>query len=85
MRIYAAWTKMSTFAPDISHSLQDIFNDKIPAVANTDEGDVKATEKHLVRLSKPRAHFLPQVSDNFGEASTIISLKLSFLNLIGYR
>ena len=48
MRIYAAWTKMSTFAPDISHSLQDIFNDKIPAVANTDEGDVKATEKHLV-------------------------------------
>ena len=39
---------MSTFAPDISHSLQDIFNDKIPAVANTDEGDVKAMEKHLV-------------------------------------
>ena len=52
MRIYAAWTKMSTFkfAPDISHSLslKDIFNNKIPAVADTDEGDVKATEKHLV-------------------------------------
>ena len=50
MRIYAAWTKMSTFSPDISHSLKDIFNntDKIPAVANTDKGDVKATEEHLV-------------------------------------
>ena len=48
MRIYAALTKMSTFPPDISHSLKDIFNNKIPAVANTDEGDVKATEKHLV-------------------------------------
>ena len=39
---------MSTFSPDISHSLKDIFNNKILAVANTDEGDVKATEKHLV-------------------------------------
>ena len=48
MRIYAALTKMSTFSPDISHSLKDIFNNKIPAVANTGEGDVKATEKHLV-------------------------------------
>ena len=50
MRIYAAWTKMSTFSPSISHSLNDIFNNKIPlaAVANTDEGDVKATERHLV-------------------------------------
>ena len=51
MRIYAAWTKMSTFSPDISHSLKDIFNNKIPAVANTGDsggGDVKATEKHLV-------------------------------------
>ena len=38
---------MSTFAPDISHSHKDIFNNKIPA-ANTDEGDVKATEKQLV-------------------------------------
>ena len=41
MRIYAAWTKMSTFAPDISSSLKDIFNNKIPAVANTDEGDMQ--------------------------------------------
>ena len=48
MRIYAAWTKMSTFAPDISHCLKDVFNNKIPAVADTDEIDVKATEKHLV-------------------------------------
>ena len=41
---------MSTFAPDISHSLslKDIFNNKIPAVADTEEGDVKATEKHLL-------------------------------------
>ena len=79
MRIYAAWTKMSTYSPDISHSLKDIFNNNIPAVANTDEGDVKATEKR-----KPRAHCLPQVSDNCGEVSTIISLNLSsFLNLTG--
>ena len=48
MRIYVAWTKMSTFAPYIGHSLRDIFNNKIPAVANTDKGDVKAMEKHLV-------------------------------------
>ena len=39
---------MSTFAPYISHSLKDIFNNKIPAVADTDEGDVKEMEKHLV-------------------------------------
>ena len=39
---------MSTFFPNISHSLKDIFNNKIPAVANTDEGDVKGTDKHLV-------------------------------------
>ena len=32
---------MSTFAPDISSSLKDIFNNKIPAVANTDEGDMQ--------------------------------------------
>ena len=48
MRIYAAWTKMSTSAPDISHSLKHILNNKIPAVANTDEADMKATDKHLV-------------------------------------
>ena len=48
MRIYAARTKMSTLSPDISHSLKNIFNNKIPAVANTDEGDVKAEEKHLI-------------------------------------
>ena len=39
---------MSTFAPYIGHSLRDIFNNKIPAVANTDEGDMQAREKHLV-------------------------------------
>ena len=48
MRIYAAWTKMSTFSPDISHSLKDIFNNKIPAVANPGEVDVKAMDKYLV-------------------------------------
>ena len=44
MRIYAAWMnlKMSTFAPNISQSLKDIYNNKIPAVAYTDKGDVKA-------------------------------------------
>ena len=39
---------MATFAPDISHSLKDIFNNKIPAVSNTNEVDMKAAEKHLV-------------------------------------
>ena len=63
---------MSTFAPDISHSLslKDIFNNKIPAVADTEEGDVKATGKHLV---SPELIAYPQVSDNCGEASTIMS------------
>ena len=48
MRIHAAWTKMSSFAPNINQSSKDIFNNKILPVADTDEGDVKATEKHHV-------------------------------------
>ena len=41
---------MSAFAPNIipSLSLKDIFNKKIPAVADTDEGDKKSTEKRLI-------------------------------------
>ena len=39
---------MATFAPYISLSLKDIFNNKIPAFADTDESDVKTTEKLLV-------------------------------------
>ena len=63
---------MSTFAPDISHSLslKDIFNNKIPAVADTDEGAMKSTEKRLI---SPELIAYPQVSDTCGEASTIMS------------
>ena len=41
---------MSAFAPNIipSLSLKDIFNKKIPAVADTPEGDMKPTEKRLI-------------------------------------
>ena len=39
---------MSTFAPNISHNIKDIFNNKIPTVTNTDKGGKKAKERHLV-------------------------------------
>ena len=73
MRIYAAWTKISTFAPDISDSLKDISITKFQlspslifsitrfqSIIQTDKGDVKCDGE---TPRKPRAHcLLPHVS-----------------------
>ena len=42
-------TKMSTFAPDASRSVKDIYDEKIPAVDGcSEDGDVNAEETHIV-------------------------------------